>query len=403
MIGDRFLTKKEFNLWVQNLNRHLSGLSIIEGEAEESIYTPIASEIEVLKLPGATYDDVQDWLNSTISSGRISGGVISDDGDGTITVATGTGFIKSSAASAIESTYFFDWPQSTVVPLVDGEVNFIYVEYNAGSPRAWSTTIRSDIRFTDQFTLGRVFKDGGTLHIINSGVGLDNHMRKNHERLVACRWIEQASGGIVSEPAALKLKTTAGVFYVGANKITTAGKDTSVADTFEAWYRDGAGGWNKELAQTDINNEKYDDGDGVLGNISANRYSARYVYIDFDGHIHVQYGQQGDKLAVIQAEVVPAPPAFLNEFAILAARLIVKDGVSPLIEVAGTYLDMFQYQGITDHNDLANLQGGAADEYYHLTQAEHAEAGGIILDGGSASVLNGEVRLGLDGGSAGSF
>lgn len=346
---------------------------------EQTSFAGIASALGVLYLTGATYDDMQDFINTTMSSGRISGGLISDDGDGTITVATGTGFIKSNAASAIEETYFFDWPQSVVVPLVDGSVNYIYVEYNAGTPRAWSTITRSNIRLTDQFTLGRVYKDGGTLHIVNSGVDLANHIRLNYERLVACRWVEQASGGMVSEPAALKLKTTAGVFYVGSSKITTAGKDTSVADTFDSWYRDGVGGWNNELGETDVNNTEYDDGSGVLAGLpGASKYSARYVYIDFDGHIMVQYGQQANaKLSVIQAEEVPAPPPFLNEFAILAARVIIRDGDSPLVEIAGAYVEMFAYQGITRHDDLA---GVTSDQHHaQLHAAEHEVGGGDLL------------------------
>jgi len=326
-------------------------------------------------LTGATYHTFQEWLNTTQSSGYVVGGAIIDDTDGTITVEAGAGFIKSSAASAIETTYFFDWPESIIVPLVDKKVNYIYVEYNAGTPRAYSTIDRTAIRLSDQFTLGRVYKDGGTLHVINAGVQLDNHVRKNHERLVAVHWVERASGGVISEPAALQLKSTAGVFYVGANEITTVGQDTSIADTFTGLYRDGAGGWTKELAQTDVNNEKYDDGDGGLEDIPPNKYSARYVYIDFDGHLFVQYGQQADKLAVIQAEEVPAPSDFLSSFAILAARVIVKDGVSPLADIASAYDTDFVFTGVSDHNDLSNLQGGQADQYYHMTEAEHTALG----------------------------
>jgi hypothetical protein len=32
---------------------------------------------------------------------------------------------------------------------------------------------------------------------------------------------------------------------------------------------------------------------------------------------------------------------------------------------------VFSGSTVTDHNDLANLQGGAAEEYYHLTSAEY--------------------------------
>lgn len=49
----------------------------------------IASDIEVLQLGSPTYDDVQDWLNITQSSGRISGGVISQHTDAVTGVTTG--------------------------------------------------------------------------------------------------------------------------------------------------------------------------------------------------------------------------------------------------------------------------------------------------------------------------
>jgi len=38
MIGDRFLTKKEFDLFVKNLNLRLSGLSIIEVTPEDPAF-----------------------------------------------------------------------------------------------------------------------------------------------------------------------------------------------------------------------------------------------------------------------------------------------------------------------------------------------------------------------------
>jgi len=337
----------------------------------------LSTDVEVLKLVGATYEDIQDFINTTMSAGRISGGEISDDGDGTVTIAAGTGFIKASDTSSIEETYFFDWAQDTTLVLINNAVNYIYIEYNAGTPRVQTTVTRSDIRLTDMFTLGRVYKENNTLHIVNTGVNLDIHIRREHERLVACRWIENASGGLVSEPAALKLKTTAGIFYVGLDKIETPEVDTSVAGTFTALYRDGGGGWTKELLQTDVNIEKYDDGSGVLANIPANKYSARYVYIDFDGHVYVQYGQAGDKLGDIQAELVPATSNFLNSFAILAARIIVKDGTSPLIEIAGAYEDIFQYKGITDHDDL---NGVTSDQHHpQLHAASHADGQGDEL------------------------
>jgi len=82
---------------------------------------------------------------------------------------------------------------------------------------------------------------------------------------------------------------------------------------------------------------------------------------------------------------------------------------------------------IPAHNELDSIQGGGVGDYYHFTLARHSDLSdggdcgihkhddryyteaeidalladvGIILDGGAASVLNGEVRLSMDGGSA---
>lgn len=62
MIGDRFLTKKEFDLWVQNLNRRLSGLSIIEGGVEEPVYTPEHNKLE--SIQGGQADEYYHFKNA---------------------------------------------------------------------------------------------------------------------------------------------------------------------------------------------------------------------------------------------------------------------------------------------------------------------------------------------------
>ncbi|GAG96922.1 unnamed protein product [marine sediment metagenome] len=175
---------------------------------------------------------------------------------------------------------------------------------------------------------------------------------------------------MVSEPAALKLATTEGTFYVGQNKVTTPGTDTNdvaitafadysetvvgtvkvttsvaygfssndtvlirdttnyngsytvtridatnfyithawddddatgnVAGTFTTFFQDGAGGWSEELLQTDVDVEHYDNDDVAgLEDIDVNKYSARYVYIDFV-HAAVVF-------VVAQAKGSPAP------------------------------------------------------------------------------------------------
>ncbi|GAI73653.1 unnamed protein product, partial [marine sediment metagenome] len=100
--------------------------------------------------------------------------------------------------------------------------------------------------------LTRWYHDAGGNWVSNtgiegaSGVNLYNHMRNNHERLMGVRGFERASGGVIAEKLARYLTSTAGVFYLGANKITTTQQDTSPAgppNILTRWYHDAGGNW----------------------------------------------------------------------------------------------------------------------------------------------------------------
>ena len=357
----------------------------INGNALSTLFAPIdidASDIAVAEIGTATHDNVQDYINNITSSGRVSGGTIVDDADGTITVGAGTGYVKI-ADSDISETKAFDWAQSTTVSLVDKNINYIYITNATGTPVVSSTITRSSIPTTWAFTLGRVYKDGTTLSIINSGTNLDNHIRDNHERLVNVRYFEHSSGAAIAESGNRYITSTDGVFYIGANRTITTAKDTTGADTITYWYQDSGTGWTTGTESV-MNNLNYDDGDGTLGTIGVAKYSARYVYIDFAGNLHYQFGQQSDRLRTTKAETLPTPPNFLAEFATLAAKIIVVKSGTNFTSVQSAFDTALSYNGVYDHNDLSNLQGGAAGERYHTTLAQYTiaiQAATTALDG----------------------
>ncbi|GAI99837.1 unnamed protein product, partial [marine sediment metagenome] len=192
-----------------------------------------ATQVEPSHIDPATFDDLQDLINNTMSAGRTSGGLIEADGAaGNIKVNLGTGFIKTTN-SPNGLTRSFNWADTIIVAgalpgnIIDKKTNYIYIDYSAGVPAPKATTDRTTIELNRMFTLGRVYRDVAALHIVNSGVNLYNHMRSNHERLMAVRGFERASGGVISEKLARYLTSTAGVFYLGANKIATTQQDTS--------------------------------------------------------------------------------------------------------------------------------------------------------------------------------
>lgn len=367
-----------------------------------------ASLVEVSEISTATYDDVQDWLNNTQSGGRISGGTISDDGDGTITVSSGTGFIQTTTGD-IGLTQSFDWSadSSTGVDLTDNSANYIYVGYNAGTPKLQVTTARGDIHLGDHFTLGRVYRSGTDLHILQSGMNVYNAARRNHERLVAVRNFERASGGVISESAVTEraIESTIGNFYLGANKITTEAQDTSTGDTdtFTYWYYDGAN-WQSSTGQTQISKTQYNDTSTGLKALTSNRYGVHWAYIHFDSDIHVVYGQDDYKLAEAENAVAPDTlPSFVEDFGILAAKIILQQGSTGFNSIVTAYKVLFPVTNPAEHNDLGALD---TEDYQHLTQVEHDEITGdeqaIDTTTGTASIDWGDGRNALFTRSTGS-
>ncbi|MFA5760170.1 MAG: hypothetical protein WC877_00145 [Dehalococcoidales bacterium] len=336
-------------------------------------HTQLASTIEFATgatIP-ATYHTLQDYMNIQ-GAGRISGGVITSNGDGTVAVSAGYGLIKT-GSDYIDDTVFINWPTTASVSLTDNLLNYIYLTYNSGTPTVYATITRSDTDLSLDIAFGRVFRSGTTLSIIQSGNEAFCITSRVHERLILTDGgLVRASGGVISATGTRNIASTAGSFYIGLNNVTTAAKDTSVSDTFTYWYRNGSGGWTSVASQTQINNTQYDDGTGTLNDLSDGRYGVHWIFIRFDGQIDVVYGQGDYVPADAISASLPVPvPTILRDFAILAAKIVIVKNASTFYSNTSAYATVFPINTPFNHNDLGLLQGGTASEYYHLTATEY--------------------------------
>lgn len=355
--------------------QHIADGAIVSGKVASGAMT--AGMIPVSLLSGATYSSIQDLINTTQSAGRISGGTITatDPADGTVVVAAGTGFVKITD-SPTGVTKFFDWPEETGLALTDNSINYIFVRYRLvdSTPTVTIevTTDRTTIEQNREFPLGRVYRAGDDTHIVNSGLALDDAIRRNHERLIRVRGFERASGGIITEDGERYLKSTAGVFFLGANKITTDAQNTNNSHRFTWWYHSG-GAWTSATGQQQVSNEQYDDGTD-LANLTGKRYGVQWVFIHYDSDIQVVCGRGNYTLADAMDAILPAVPSAVSAFSAVAAKIIVQHEGTNFKAIVAAYEVYFPIPYPPDHNDLTNIQGGTPDEYYHLTSGEHAKA-----------------------------
>ena len=243
-----------------------------------------ASEVEALAIGSPTYHTVQDYLTVVGSAGSLTGGLITDNGDGTATVTTGSGIIKPSDSDTADSK-FLSWSADTNVSLTDNSINYIYIDYNSGSPQvATSTSIPTD--HNTKILRGLVYREGTTLHITNAGQIINNYQNKTFWKDLEINGKYCRSTGIIkSEDGTRNFATTSGNIYAGLTKVSFAAFDSSGSDTFTYYYRDGSGGWTAVTGQTQINNTQYDDGSGSLAtlNNSGKKYGVHWVYGDPDG------------------------------------------------------------------------------------------------------------------------
>ncbi len=336
-----------------------------------------SNEVVYPEIGTATYDDMQDWSDTTQSAGRITGGAISDNGDGTVDVAAGTGIIKTTN-SIVGANIFFDWGVSSSLALTDNSANYIYIDYNSGTPLIKATVTKSDANNHDKFLLGKVFRDGTKAHTISAGLLISDNPNNTLKYLTEIFGeVKRASGFVISETGTRNIASTDSVLYAGLTRLTASGIDTSGADTFDSYYYNGSV-WVKVAAQSQIDNLQYNNTASGLATLTSNRYGVHWVYGHDDGDILVLYGQGNYSLT--NAELAQPPsvlPDIISEFSFLAAKIIIKKSDAAFTGIESAYDTSFTPSGASVHNELAGLQGGTASEYYHFTSAQHTPLAAI--------------------------
>ena len=326
------------------------------------------------RIGSSTYKSLQDLQNVFHSTGWVSGGAITDNGNGTLAIAAGTGAIRTSDSS-VATLKFFDWSANAAFSLTDASANYVYVDYGAGSPTLATSTLEPTDTNT-KVILAIVWRDGNELHVntaVRQTVG--DHAKLMLQSMQDLMPYGRVSGATLGSVGTSQFSLTSGVFWHGLTRFTTASFD-GTSDTFSYYYRNGVGGWTDVAAQTAINLTNYDDGDGTLGTLSANNFGVHWIYLCVDGNVNVQYGQ-GDYATLLAAQGagVPSAPPAISSTCFLVGKIIIKKSTAVFVEVLSAFLETFNIAPVTNHNDLSSIQGGTASEYYHLTSAEYTGTG----------------------------
>ena len=322
-----------------------------------------AANHPMARVAGSTFSTVQHLQDINHSAGWISGNGVTDDADGTITVAAGTGLLRAIDSSTAE-ILFIDWPAESGVnvDLVDDSINWVYVEYNSGTPRVVATTTeRTD--YNTNILIASISRDGTTLHINHADLHVvGDHANAMIRRLKETMPYARVSGGIISESGTIKIAVTEGNFWRGLTEFTTDAFDSNAAGRFTYFYRlVGDSGWVNVDTQDTINNTQYDDNSGSLATLANNRYGVHWVYMEVDGHVSVIYGR--GSYTLLQAEDAQPPASVPDEIAVhgfLVGKIIIQENTSVFTKIESAFETTFQGSVPTAHSSLTQLDFASA-------------------------------------------
>jgi len=392
------LVVTEDQRWVDSSEQRQDLRDAADGYAQKvHLHTRSDRTIDTLGSPTAT--TLLDYYTATGSAGITSGGEVLANGDGTISVMGGRGFIR--ADDGYESPLLsFDFEAESKVSVVDHATNFIYIAYNDGSPQIAVYTSHQE-SYGPTIHLANVYRNDNILSI-NAYVKHDtpSATRRLIRRMEELHPMERVYGGNVSDEGSLAFSVSGGRWFETLNEYYTTTFDSSGADQFYYLYRDGSSGWTVVPYQDALDSEYYDDGTGTLAVVSNQKYSNHWIFMATDSRVAVLYGQEYYTV-IADAEKAGLPatlPSWINTTAALVAKIITKNGQSEIQEILSPFTESFALSGgVSNHAELFSLQGGVPGQYYHLTSAELDLLDEYVLPTGPATLGDGALTIDSDG------
>jgi len=283
-------------------------------------------------------------------------------------------------------------PAATGLALTDNALNALIVSYNGGNPVFSVTTDLSVINGSSVVGAATLYRIGTEVHHQSVDWGLATASTNNKKSLLIYG-IQRASGLSINESTGRVITLTAGSLWYASSEYTEPAI-TSAFSNCEFWYH-VAGVWTNSLVST-YNNNQYDNGTNLVTLSGAGtQYAVNWVYRYLDGDslpkLAYVLGTGNYNLAQAQASAPPAPPAILTSMAILVGRIVVAQAAVTATQIDSAFTAVFAGTTVADHNDLANLQGGTALEYFHLTSAEYTGTGTGTFVKATSPTLSGTV------------
>jgi len=348
------------------------------------------------------------WYNFDNSSEFGSAGfrineIDIDNGDGSITLPyTEVVLNQESDGSGLLTKYMLASGITGIdYPALPNGLSYVVGDYNSGSPTYTITTDATIINEQNIVPFVSVYRTGIYLHILEWNGLADGLVNKLNERFIKTDRFHRESGFELGTSGNTGDSThgdaitcTEGIMWYGGIRRTQPEYNTASATTLFLCYPSGTTtNWIIDVSTSGFNNTNYSDYTGSISGLtlpplSAGSYNVNWVYAGIEDLSHLYYiigTGEYPSIADAQNERIPTVlPDLISFHTMFVGRIIGKQGTSMAQLVTSAFDVTVATTVTTSHNLLTGLNGGTANQYYHLTNSQHS----ILTDGSDASSLH---------------
>jgi hypothetical protein len=328
------------------------------------------------------------------SAGVVSGFGITDNLDGTIDVALGLVYLRSSNSDTDTIREYTILPTSSLA-LTDNSENYVYADYNGGVPAIKNTVTGSDVKDDEnsKVEIYEIYREGTTLSITNHFQYVGNAVKRINRFLYSKFGHTRTSGLLLGETGTRNITVTSGKIWVKLNESSISSIDTSGSDTFDRYYYNGSA-WVKQSAQTQWDNTQWNDITSGLSTMTANWYSYQEFFMLADGELLCVYG---NKQSVNQNDIADEPvasslPAKIenNQHSTYIGRAVFQKSAGTVSQFTNPFDTVTTFSQTNDHSTLSNLSNDDHTQYPLLA----GRTGDILLiDNIGEFTSNGGVNI----------
>ncbi len=176
------------------------------------VHTHVSTDVSIASTNGAAHIvNSQVAMNHAWSAGITDGGAITNNGDGTISIAAGEAMLRASA-DPHTTLYAVGFAAQANITLTNNATNYVYLQWNAGVPNFAVSTSTTAFNCLDKCIAYTIAREGTKLYVIDAKEqNVDTGTKMRRLFLSFANFIH-ATGGSVLGASGLSVTVTPGIY-----------------------------------------------------------------------------------------------------------------------------------------------------------------------------------------------